>query len=301
MIGTIEWTSIALRHTFKSEGSDSHTVYKKLQELIQDQQPPVYIDVLKNSKIVLWFQNADVANKYKKAINQTQQKWTIFGDEMIRKLVAKKDSSWMNSKWIQMEPLPRGTTRKQIANRIAKLGKCKIPEKNIYLGHVDGDPSKKDWARIECPSNEDAVKLVTSISGSTFNGSVTTVLMGKECTSRILLIGNLGADVTQQDVADYILDHGKIKNPPKTINMRQDGKALIVFETEKDADKTMRKLNGSKLKGRKIFSVILRPKKIQFMSSFAGQKLKLKKKSNDKLNSRKSGAEKKLKRKNRKK
>ena len=298
MIGTFKWSAIGIKHTLK--GKDSHVdgIDIKLKELLPGQQPPVYVDVLKKSRIVLWFQNADVANKYKAAIRQTRRKWKIFGDETGEKTAAKKDSSWMNSKWIRMERLPRGTTRKQIADHIEKHGKLKIPEKDIYLGHIDRDPSKKDWARIECLSNEDAVKIVTSISRSKFSGSEIIVRMGRECTSRILLIGNLGPDVTEQDVANHISDHGKIKNRQKSITLTSGGTALVEFEKEKDANQRMRKLNGTQLKGRKVI-VLLRGDSTK--NKYRKHRIKMGMKSSDKLNSKKPRAEKKLTGKRRKK
>merc|ERR1719295_2498445 len=156
---TIEWTAIGIKHTLKAE--DAHArhvegIYKKLQELIQGQQPPIHIQTCKKSEMVLWFHNADVANKYMAAIRQSQQKWEVeFGVQR-----SKKDSLWMKSKWIEMRNLPRGTTRKQIEYHIAQHGEIRIPERDIHLGHVDGESTAKDWAWVECPSNEDAVKMV---------------------------------------------------------------------------------------------------------------------------------------------
>ena len=144
------------------------------------------------------------------------------------------------------------------------------------------------------------------MSHSEFGGSVIIVEMRKERTSQCLQIGNLGLDVTEQDVANHIFNYGEIKIPPKTINLRPGRSnhqtAVIVFETKKDADQTMRKLNGSKLKGREIFvnRDSYTGKKKKRLLEIAEQKFKLKKKSNDKLKSRKSKAQKKFEKKKQK-
>lgn len=163
----------------------------------------------------------------------------------------KQSAESIDSPWIFIQDLPRGTTQQQIKRHVSKTAFVK--EQDIYVEHTDMDPNPKDRARIECWNNEAASKLVEAFNGTEFNGSTIKVTKLSPRTGRVLEIGNLAPDVTEQDIAHHISDLAHLEDPPKHIQLRSSGKALITFDLEEDVLQTMRKLNASTLKGNTIY------------------------------------------------
>lgn len=268
---SIRWTAIQIQHN-----CTKHKLRQDLAEGIKAQTPPYYITHHYHTEnkeksqyyFTLWFPNADAAKKYQKAITSNASLGgnpRLLKESETKELIATKGSSWMNSRSIEIHNLHRGIQREQIADHISQHGNYTISEKDIYLFHIDILSTANDWARIECSSNQEALQLVQTLNGTKLPNSICTLYntisvgMSPERPTRFAKMGNVGRNATVQDIANLVRDHGKIENPPKSINLNAENKkkgrsgyAIIEFETDQDADQTVRNLNGIELKGRQI-------------------------------------------------
>jgi len=219
--------------------------------------------ILKDYVVACLF-DADAVKKCKEKI-ECQEKGTEIYEKVMNQFNPKtmcgrrfKDR-WddaCNSRWVLMKNLNQNPTRKQIIDHIKKNGNIKVNKKDIYIGQSD----TQSFARIECPSNSDALKLMQTLNISKLNGSKIFVVMLSplEGMPRTVVLDNLDTEVTEQDIADHLQKCGKIETPPKYIRMYVDKKqnlkyAKIAFDSNKDVVQTVRNLNISKLKGREVF------------------------------------------------
>jgi len=206
--------------------------------------------------------DADAVKKCKEKI-ECQEKGTEIYEKVMNNLdperltmlaqsFKKRWNDRLNSRWVFMENLNPNTTRKQIIDHIKKNGNIKVKKKDIYIGQT----RIESVARIECPSNSDAQKLVQTLSISELNGSKIFMEMGPrlEVMGRTVYLDNLDEEVTKQDIADLVQKCGKLETPPKYINVNvEKNHGNIQFDSNKDMVQTVRNLNISKLKGREVF------------------------------------------------
>merc|ERR1712154_428025 len=115
------------------------------------------------------------------------------------------------------------------------------------------------FARIECRSNSDAQRLVRTQNMSELNGTKVNIEMHLplEGERTILHLLCLDEGVTEQDIADHITEHGKIKTPPISIEVwwvfKNQKRSQITFASNEDLVQTVRNLNRTELKGKEVF------------------------------------------------
>merc|ERR1712130_238103 len=177
--------------------------------------------------------------------------------EAMKKLYLEHWDLKFKSKWVCMDRLKENTTRQQIIDYIKNNGNIKVNEKDIYIGR---GPNHHLYAKIECRSNSDAQKLVQTQKFSELNGSKVVIEMELPLEGKrtVLILSNLDENVTEQDIADHIKEHGKIQTPPTSIELwsmasNTQKRSQISFASNADLVQTVRNLNCIQLKGREVF------------------------------------------------
>lgn len=176
----------------------------------------------------------------------------------MRKRIDLRDIKTLESRWISMMVFDKTRTRQDVIDHIEQSANSEITEKDIYLVHRQNSRVPY-FVRIRCPNKSEAQELVRTLNLSTLDGTKVFAEMeySIEGSNLKVLLGNLDENVTEQDIADHLGKYGKIKSPLTSITLKTNKKqtrkwAEIVFKSDEDANKIVRNLNCSTLKGREL-------------------------------------------------